>query len=86
MRFHLRNPYADASDSHDNWVTTKIRDGWVWGITKDTDLKTHPCIIPFNELPVMQQAKDHLFKGIVYSLRGFILEENLKKLEEDLKK
>lgn len=41
---------------------------------KDTKAKTHPCLRPFNELPPHQQAKDHLFRGIVHSLRPFIEE------------
>jgi len=73
VKFHLSNPDASESAAHDNWTRDKIRTGWVWGHTKDAELKTHPCLLPFNELSSQQQAKDHLFKGIIGSLRPFIV-------------
>jgi hypothetical protein len=67
--FHLANPDADASASHDNWMKEKVDNGWVYGEVKDADKKTHPCIVPFEELPSHQQAKDRMFKAIVHALR-----------------
>jgi len=70
--FHLANPDAPASASHDTWMSGLVADGWVYGDVKDATAKTHPCIVPFEELPVEQQAKDCLFRGIVHSLANFI--------------
>ena len=47
----------------------KINDGWVYGEVKDAEKKTHPCIVPFEELPEFQQKKDALFCAIVDSLK-----------------
>lgn len=63
VRFHLANPSAPASASHDSWMAEKAATGWVFGVRKDATLKTHPCMVPFEELPAVQQAKDRLFKG-----------------------
>lgn len=63
--FHLANPDATPEQSHKNWMATKTRDGWVYGKTKNPDLKMHPCMIPYNELPQEQRSKDYLFKAIV---------------------
>ena len=49
----------------------KVERGWQYGPLKDADLKEHPCIVPFDELPPEQQAKDHLFKAIVDALAVF---------------
>ena len=68
--FHIRNPDAGDSASHDNWMKQKVEDGWVYGIEKNADLKTHPCIVPFEELPKEQQLKDKLFRSIVHALKG----------------
>jgi hypothetical protein len=66
--FHIENPDAGAQASHDNWLKFKEADGWVYGPVKDAEAKTHPCMVPFAELPVEQQAKDVMFRNIVHSL------------------
>ena len=65
VRFTLANPDAGDSASHDSWLRQKVDDGWVHGTTKDPERKTHPCIVPFNELPFEQQVKDQLFRATV---------------------
>jgi hypothetical protein len=72
VEFHLANSEAGDSASHDNWAADKISDGWTFGEIKDPDVKTHPCLVPFDELPMEQQAKDALFRGIVHSLKPFM--------------
>lgn len=67
--FHLRNPDATASASHESWLKEKVENGWVYGEEKNPEKKTHPCILPFDELPIEQQKKDFLFKAIVDALR-----------------
>ena len=74
VRFHLAHPDASPSVSHDNWRRDKVMSGWTYGETKDEQLKLHPCMVDFVDLPPEQQAKDHLFAGIVNSLRDFIVE------------
>ncbi len=68
VEFHLANPDAGDSASHDNWMKQKIEEGWVYGEEKNPEAKTHPCIVPFDKLPLAQQLKDCLFRGIVHSL------------------
>ena len=67
--FRMGNPDAPASAMHDNWSKVKIADGWVYGETKDAEKKTHPCLVPFEELPLFQQKKDKLFSAIVDALK-----------------
>lgn len=50
---------------HDAWMKEKVDAGWVWGETKDANKKTHPCIVPYDQLPMHQQAKDALFITVV---------------------
>jgi hypothetical protein len=69
VEFRLANPDAPASAMHDNWSKQKIADGWVYGEVKDSDKKTHPCLVPFKELPLFQQKKDKLFSAIVDALK-----------------
>lgn len=53
---------------HNNWKKDKIAAGWVYGEVKDAELKTHPCIVEWYELPKAQQFKDRLFCAIVDAL------------------
>lgn len=66
--FHQENPAAGDSASHDSWMAQKVADGWVFGDVKDADKKTHPCLVPFSELPIEQQAKDTLFRAVCHAL------------------
>jgi len=72
VQFHLANPDAGPSASHDAWLDHKVADGWTYGTEKDPEKKTHPCIVPFGDLPPEQQAKDVLFRSIVHALRPLL--------------
>lgn len=68
VEFHLANPDAGPDASHNAWMAHKVAAGWVFGPVKDEAAKTHPCIVPFEELPPEQQVKDHLFRAVVHAL------------------
>ena len=70
VKFHVENPDAGPQGSHENWMAEKVEAGWVYGEVKDLDAKTHYCIVPFWDLPHEQQAKDHIFRGVVHALLG----------------
>lgn len=72
VKFNLVNPNAPASSSHDSWLAEKERNGWKYGPVKDAEKKEHPCFVSYEELPIEQQAKDHLFKAIVSALSCLI--------------
>ncbi len=67
-KWRIENPSAPDSSQHEQWMKDKSADGWVFGEVKDPDRKTHPCLVPFEELPTDQQRKDKLFSAIVKSL------------------
>lgn len=71
VEFALANPGAGDSAQHEAWMADKVRDGWVYGEVKDAEAKTHPCIVPFDQLPEFQQRKDVLFRAIVNAFRPF---------------
>ena len=57
---------------HQNWCEYRQRDGWVYGPMKDSEAKTHPCLVPYSELPFEQRLKDSVFHAIV---QAFIEED-----------
>jgi len=69
VKFRLANPDAKEDAQHNAWMEGKIKDGWVYGEVKDAEKKTHPCLVPFEELPLFQQKKDKLFSAIVDALK-----------------
>jgi RyR domain len=69
VRFHLAHPDATDAATHENWLRDKERSGWRYGPVKDEKRKEHPCIVPFDQLPPAEQAKDRLFRAVVRALR-----------------
>lgn len=65
VNYVLANPEAGPSAQHDMWLIAKQADGWTWGEVKDEEKKTHPAILPFEELPESQRAKDSIFRAVV---------------------
>jgi hypothetical protein len=68
VRFHVFNPDADPAASHENWTKFKLGEGWVHGLVKDEENKTHPCLVPYSQLPPEQKVKDYVFRAIVHAL------------------
>jgi hypothetical protein len=71
VKLHTNNPEESAAASHESWMDQKVAEGWGYGPEKNTELKQHPCIVHFDELPVEQQAKDFIFRGVVHALVGY---------------
>lgn len=59
---------ATPEIQHQAWMDDKIKDGWVWGPVKDAAAKTHPCLVPYNMLPIAQQSKDGLYQSVIRAL------------------
>ena len=49
-------------------MAEKEQAGWVYGIEKDEAAMTHPCLVPYAELPADQRFKDSLFGAVVRAL------------------
>lgn len=59
---------ASAEELHDAWCRHKEDGGWRYGPVKDQAAKTHPCLVPYSELPEEQRQKDTLFAAICAAL------------------
>lgn len=47
-----------AKNTHEVWSAGRIRDGWTYGPTRDDEKKTHPCLVPYEELSEEEKAYD----------------------------
>lgn len=65
----LDGTITTPEDAHKSWMAEKVADGWEHGPKKSASKKTHPRLVPYDELPVAQRRKDALFFAIVHALR-----------------
>jgi hypothetical protein len=75
----LRLVESLARNGHDVWARQRIAEGWRYGPVRDDAGKTHPCLIPFDELPESEKEYDRktaaeTIKTIV--ALGFVLTPN----------
>lgn len=47
-----------AKNVHEVWAETRIKQGWTYGEQRDDKLKTHPCLVPYEELPDEEREYD----------------------------
>ena len=47
-----------AANSHDIWAAQRIKDGWTYGPARNDQLKQHPCLVPYDELPECEKEYD----------------------------
>ena len=47
-----------AKNVHEVWAQSRISQGWVYGEERNDDMKTHPCLVPYEELPEIEKAYD----------------------------
>jgi len=69
VRQRIDNPDSPKSAQHDYWMHEKLQNGWVYGEIKDGEKKTHPSLVPFEDLSEFDQKKDLLFVAIVEALK-----------------
>jgi ryanodine receptor 2 len=47
-----------AKNVHDVWAQCRINAGWTYGAVRDDAKKTHPCLVPYEELPESEKEYD----------------------------
>lgn len=71
VRAVIDNRNITAEELHERWCQHKIDAGWKYGMVKDAVKKEHPCLVPYNKLPLEQRVKDSLFRAIVLTAMKF---------------
>lgn len=47
-----------SENVHDVWAETRIKQGWKYGEQRDDNKKTHPCLVPYKDLPEEEKEYD----------------------------
>lgn len=47
-----------SKNVHDVWAEARISQGWKYGKKRDDEKKTHPCLVPYDELPEEEKEYD----------------------------
>jgi hypothetical protein len=65
---------SDPAELHADWVRAYEAMGWVYGPVRDAEAKTHPDMVPFDQLEPREQAKDAVFIALCEIARKWITE------------
>ena len=49
-----------AENSHDLWAAQRLAEGWTYGPQRDDAKKTHPCLVPYGQLPESEKEYDRI--------------------------
>ena len=69
-----------ARNVHEVWAESRISQGWVYGEQRDDEKKTHPCLVPYEELPEEEKEYD---RNTAISTLKFIMKMGYKITKEE---
>ena len=59
-KYVLENPATTAEENHNIWMEAKRNQGYTYGDVLDVEKKTHPSMIPFEDLSDVDKRKDEM--------------------------
>lgn len=65
---------SDPEELHNDWWRKYEEMGWTYGEKRDPVAKTHPDMVPFDELGWREQNKDAVFVALCEMARQWIIE------------
>lgn len=60
---------STPEEQHEAWLKDKAADGWVYGAVKDFEKKTHPCMVRYEDLNMVDKFKDQMFVTVVDEMK-----------------
>ena len=65
---------ADPEALHNDWWDKYVEMGWVYGPVRDRAAKTHPDMVPFNDLDPRERDKDAVFVALCELARQWVID------------
>ena len=47
-----------AKNVHEVWAQKRIEEGWKYGEKRDDELRLHPCLVSYEQLPEIEKEYD----------------------------
>lgn len=47
-----------AAHAHETWAALRLQEGWRYGPRRSDEAHTHPCLVPYEELPESEKTYD----------------------------
>lgn len=66
------NRKSSPEELHDDWVRAYEKMGWKYGAVRNREAKTHPDMVPFDQLGWQEQTKDAVFIALCEIARQWI--------------
>ncbi len=60
-----------AEHAHDHWAQLRMADGWTYGPERDDVAKTHPDLVPYEQLPEGEKEYDR--RTAMETLRAIVV-------------
>ncbi len=61
-----------AENTHNAWSAQRLAEGWSYGPERDDFKKTHPCLVPYQELPESEKEYDRKISlGTLQTILGW---------------
>ena len=65
---------GSPEELHGSWVQAYIAMGWAWGPERNPETKTHPDMVPYDQLGSLERDKDAVFVALCEIARQWIYE------------
>lgn len=69
MRECAARSTSDA-ERHESWMKMHVDSGWVFGPEFDSEKKTHPNLLPWDQLPAATRSKARIFDIVAKAAAG----------------
>lgn len=66
--------FTDPEEAHNSWWDAYQDMGWVYGPERNVDAKTHPDMVPFEDLGWEERIKDAVYIALCEIARQWIVE------------
>lgn len=65
LKYSSMDKLPSPEEAHNSWCQSYKDMGWKYGEVRDVIAKTHPDMVPFDELPIDERDKDEVFLYII---------------------
>ncbi len=81
-KYLLKEKLPTPEEAHQSWMDSYFKMGWKYGKKRNIIKRTHPDLLPFNELPKDERDKDAIFLVFVWLMKNIISQSHTQYVKE----